>query len=599
VVTRELGLRVAAYGGGFLLREGVAVTRSDTSRASRIVLRTPGAGPRRPDGVVTGQHAAWRPVPWHQRLLVALIAGGLFAGLSIAGVRAWDTAPACVPVRIVAAPEIAPIVTQVAGQIDREQGCAFSIVARTSTEEAQVLAGSTDSAGYTDPPHVWMPESTLQLTQARASGASAVPIGGVSVVSTPVVMAVADDAVGKLGPGRPTCDEVLRTDQVVVGAPDPTRDPVGLAALLEAQADLGAGPDGDAKLVAFLRKLQSHVVGPGDALYDRLPDTASPTPPVTAFPTTEQRMLRHNVERPDDRLTAAYPSEAPTWMDYPFTILSTANAAEREAAARLLVALQEPAGQAALAAGGFRSADGQMPADRSADGRIVRHLAAPVPLAESVTSDAALQRWATATRSGRIQVLIDVSGSMNAVVPATGKTRLAVTLDATARGLTLFEPTTTLGLWTFANRLDGDRDYRQIVPDTPVPQLLSGPGLEALKSIRAVPGGYTGLYDSVLGLYEEAKRNWEPGKLNVVVVLTDGDNDDPVGISREELLRRLAAEADPARPVSVMALAIGPGVDPSPLAEIARATGGRAFVVTDPTRISSVFFAALGALSKT
>ena len=150
-------------------------------------------------------------------------------------------------------------------------------------------------------------------------------------------------------------------------------------------------------------------------------------------------------------------------------------------------------------------------------------------MAESATSDAALQRWATATRSGRIEVLIDVSGSMNAIVPKLGKTRLAVTLDATARGLTLFEPTTTLGLWTFANRLDGDRDYRQVVPVTPVPQLLSGPALETLRSIRAVPGGHTGLYDSVLGLYEEARQNWEPGKLNVVVVLTDGHNDDPVG----------------------------------------------------------------------
>ena len=574
------------------------MTRSDPSRSSRIVLRTPDAGPRRPDGAPTGQHAAWHPVPWHQRLLVALIAGGLIAGLGLAGVRAWDVAPACVPVRVVAASEIAPLVAQVAQQLDRAQGCAFSIVPRASADEAQVLAGGADSAGIAEPSHVWMPESTMQLSQARARGATAVPLTGVSVVSTPVVMALAADAVGKLGPGRPTCDEVLRADKVVVGAPDPTRDPIGLATLLEAQADLGSGPDGGTALVAFLRRMQNHLVEPGDALYDRLPGTPSSTAPVTAFPTTEQRMLRHNVERPDGMLTAAYPSEAPTWMDYPFTVLATANPAERDAAGRLLVALQEPAGQAALAAGGFRTADGQAPAERSADGRIVRHLSAPVPLAESPTSDAALQRWATATRSGRIEVLIDVSGSMNAVVPKLDKTRLAVTLDATARGLRLFEPTTTLGVWTFANRLDGDRDYRQVVPVTPVPQLLSGPALETLRSIRAVPGGHTGLYDSVLGMYEQARQNWEPGKLNVVVVLTDADNDDPVGISREELLRRLAAAADPARPVPVIGLAIGPDVDPGPLDEITRATGGRSFVVTDPARIDTVFFAALGALSK-
>ena len=570
------------------------MARSGTSRASSIVLRTPGAGPRRPDGAPTGQHAAWHPVPWHQRLLVALIAGGLLAGLTIAGIRTLVPAPACAPVRIVAAPEIAALVAQVARRLDDEQGCAFSIVPRASTDEEEALV-VPDSARVADLPHVWMPESTLLLTQARARGATAVPTSGVSVVSSPVVMALAADAVGRLGPGRPTCDALLRTDKVVVGAPDPTRDPVGLAALLEAQADLGSGPGGDATLAAFLRKLQGHVVAPGDTPFDRLPGAAAP---ATAFPTTEQEMVRHNADHPTAMLTAVYPSEAPTWMDYPFTVLTTANPAERDAAGRLLVALQDPDGQAALSAGGFRTADGKAPLDRSADGRTVRDLAAPRPMAESATSDAALQRWATATRSGRIEVLIDISGSMNAIVPTLRKTRLAVTIDAAARGLRLFEPTTTLGLWTFANRLDGDRDYRQIVPDTPVPQLLSGPALETLKSIRAIPGGHTGLYDSVLGLYEQARRNWEPGRLNVVVVLTDGNNDDPVGISREELLRRLSAESDPARPVTVIGLAIGPDVNPAPLEEIARATGGHSFVVTDPGRIENVFFAALGALSK-
>ena len=297
-------------------------------------------------------------------------------------------------------------------------------------------------------------------------------------------------------------------------------------------------------------------------------------------------------------LTAVYPSEAPTWMDYPFTVLTTASAAEREAATRLLGALQDRDGQAALSAAGFRTTDGKAAVDRSADGRTVRDLAPPQPFADPATSDAALQRWAKATRSGRIEVLIDVSGSMNALVPSLRKTRLAVTVDAAARGLNLFEPTTTLGLWTFADRLDGDRDYRQIVPVTPVPQLLSGPALSTLKSVRAVPGGHTGLYDSVLGLFEDARQNWEPDKLNVVVVLTDGRNDDPVGISRADLIRRLSAESDPARPVTIIGLAIGPDVDPTPMAEIARATGGRSFVVTNPAHIDRVFGAALSALSK-
>ena len=184
------------------------------------------------------------------------------------------------------------------------------------------------------------------------------------MVATPVVMALAADAVGKLGPGRPTCDEVLRADDVAVGAPDPTQDPIGLAALLEAQADLGSGPDGDATLVAFLRRMQSRLAEPGDSLFDRLPGGRRPGRRSPRSPPPSSGCCDTTSSGPASTLTAAYPSEAPTWMDYPFAVLATANPAERDAAARLLVALQEPDGQAALTAGGFRTADGQVPADR-------------------------------------------------------------------------------------------------------------------------------------------------------------------------------------------------------------------------------------------
>ena len=326
--------------------------------------------------------------------------------------------------------------------------------------------------------------------------------------------------------------------------------------------------------------------------------TPRPTP-VTAFPTTEQKLVRHNATDPGSALTAAYPDEAPTWMDYPFTVLGSATAAERDTAAKLLAALRDPDGQAALTADGFRTPDGHAAADHSADGPTVAELPAPQPFTESAASDAVLQRWAAVTRSGRVEMLIDVSGSMNAVVPKQRKTRLAVALDAAARGLTMFEPTTSLGLWTFAARLDGDRDYRQVMPVTPIPQLVQGPTAQVLRSIRAVPGGRTGLYDSILALYEQAQLSWAPGRLNVVVVITDGHNDDPGGISAADLLTRLRAEADPLRPVTLVGVTIGPDGDTAELGQIARATGGRSFVVTDPSRVDTVFSAALGALAKT
>lgn len=567
------------------------MTRSNSSHASGIVLRAPGAGPpeSRLDGSarVSGRHAVMRPLRRRRRALVALLAVALAVG--VIAVRMGRSSVPCVPVRVVAAPEIAPLVAQVARTLD---GCAFTVVARPASAEAEALAVSDGS----DPPHVWLPESTAMLARARELGATAVPAAGTSVAASPVVMALSGDAVAQLGPGRPTCEAVFASDRVVVGAPDPARDPVGLSALLEAQADLARAPDPDAATAQLLRRLQQHLAATDADLFARVPGSADPATAITAFPTTEQELLRHNVTHPDGALTAAYPDEAPTWMDYPFTVLATADPAERDTAARLLAALRDPGGQKALSAGGFRTPGGHT--DRATDRRTVADLPAPRPLIESAASDAVLQRWAMVTRSGRVEVLIDVSGSMNAIVPHEGRTRLAITLDAAARGLTLFEPTTSLGLWTFAARLDGDRDYRQIVPVTPIPQLLNGQALRTLRSIRAVPGGGTGLYDSVLALYEQARQNWAPGRLNVVVVMTDGNNDDPAGISRSELLGRLRAEADPRRPVTVMGVAIGPSVDPTELDQITQVTGGHTYDVTDPGRIDAVFFAALGALAK-
>ena len=370
------------------------MTRSEISRPSRIVLHTPGAGPRRPDGAVSGQHAAWRPAPWHQRMLVALIAGGLLAGLTIAGLRTWDVAPTCVPVQVVAAPEIAPFVG--AGRAEaRRRG--LRVLGRPARVDGRVGgARAPGSSPNAEPPHVWMPESTQLLARARARGATAVPAAGVSVVSSPVVMALTADAVGKLGPGRPTCDALLRADDVVVGAPDPTRDPMGLAALLEAQADLGSGRDGDAALVAFLRRLQGHVVGPGDD-----PTRSGPSaPPVTAFPTTEQELLRHNVDHPDATLTAVYPSEAPTWMDYPFTVLDDrepCRAGRGDAAARRAAG----AGRAGGALGGRvphhrRAGAGRPPRPTGAPCAI---WPAPAPFAES----ADVRRRAAAVGHGHPQ----------------------------------------------------------------------------------------------------------------------------------------------------------------------------------------------------
>jgi len=90
------------------------------------------------------------------------------------------------------------------------------------------------------------------------------------------------------------------------------------------------------------------------------------------------------------------------------------------------------------------------------------------------------------------------------------------------------------------------------------------------------------------------RAGWEPDRVNSVVVLTDGENDDPAGIGLGELLTKLKAEADPARPVPVIGIAYGPDSDQGALVAISSITGGTAYTAEDPADVQRVFLDATG-----
>jgi len=133
----------------------------------------------------------------------------------------------------------------------------------------------------------------------------------------------------------------------------------------------------------------------------------------------------------------------------------------------------------------------------------------------------------------------------------------------------------------------------------PVGELQADGSLAELRKVKAIHNGATGLYDSVLAAYTSARQNWEPGRINLVVVLTDGKNEDPQGITQEQLLAQLAELQDPKRPLQIIGIGIGPDIDPVELRAISRATGGDAYTTEDPTKIVDVFYAAMGRLLET
>ncbi|MEO7235533.1 MAG: substrate-binding domain-containing protein, partial [Lapillicoccus sp.] len=99
--------------------------------------------------------------------VVAVVALAAAAGLYLAsrgGAPAADCPTGRTPLRVVAAPDIAPVVSTVAGRLTAE---ATSCVDVTVTAAAPAAVLTQLQTGSIQPPDVWVPSSTLWLTRAK------------------------------------------------------------------------------------------------------------------------------------------------------------------------------------------------------------------------------------------------------------------------------------------------------------------------------------------------------------------------------------------------------------------------------------------------
>jgi hypothetical protein len=526
--------------------------------------------------------------------VVAVLGAGTWT--AVAMVRARSSCVSPTKVLVAASPDIAPAMSLVVNEAARD--CVrIEVQARDSAQVAESLAISDGSPR----PQAWIPDSTLALLRARQLGATDVPESGTSVASSPVVLGVADNIAERLGwPDRKLAwsDIINASDNsVLAGMPDPARDPVGVSALFGLKDAVKTAPDPPSAYASLLRRLSPNTTAVETDLFARLPGSSSPGAPLTVFPTSENSLIRHNIDRLANGLVAVYSPAAPS-LDYPFVVLNTASQAQRDAIDPLLTDLVGRVGADAVAQAGLRAAGGQALRNRDADKHVSPQGLKTAKMPSSSEADQVLNQWAGINQSSRVQVLIDVSGSMNAVVGNTGgKTRMQLTLDAAEKGMHLFKPTTQNRTWEFSTKLDGDKDYREVLPMKSVAEHLAGDGLQKLRDIKATPNGQTGLYDSLLAIYRISRTEWEPGRLNVIVIMTDGKNEDAGGISRPDLLTELGTLQDPKRPIPVVGIGIGPDVDDAELQQITAPTGGQAFIAKDPSKIVDVFYGALSKLS--
>ncbi len=554
-------------------------------------------------------------------LLVAVAA----ATVLTAAVGGWTgykllSQPSCadqIRLPVAAAPEIEPAVRAMTEQWTatkpRINGkcVAVAVTAADPADIAAAIAGQHQgtltgvgkAAGDVRVPKVWIPDSSIWLQRLRAAGADWVPKDAPSVARSPVVLAMPQPAAASLGWPNKKLTWADLLSKLTAGAKlrsgivDPNRDAAGLSGLLALGAAANAaGSKAQQATVAGLRALATGRAALRADLLARFPrgeDVGSLASSLAAAPLSEQAVIAYNGGQPPVPLAPVFLEPAPVPLDYPYTVLPGTSEDEANAAQAVLVTLAGDSYRDKLAQQGLRAADGS-----TGSGFAASKNAPSGPSPTSAAPDAAiidklLSSWNTLTAPGRMLAVLDVSGSMATPVPtAGGATREQVAAEAARRGLGLLDDTWAVGLWTFSTKLDGDNDWKQVVPIGPLSSqrqdLLTG-----LAGVQTKVNGGTGLYNTVLAAYKTVQASWDPGRVNSVVLFTDGKNEEAPGLSLDQLIDALNKAKDPARPVVVVALGIGNQVSEAELRRITDATGGATFLAPDPSQVGETFLKAL------
>jgi hypothetical protein len=462
---------------------------------------------------------------------------------------------------------------------DKDAPCLqFTISAVQSAVDAHNIANGADSK-----PDLWVPDSSVWVAQAD-DGQTVPTIAVPSIAMSPLVL------VGRNENFANTSSWLGAFSGTEPALLDPLTQTAGLESLLVINAER-------AKTSASQNQIYSVTV----PLAQKLGSMAKPFTDVTGLlgraaqdnsrvvvPTSEQAFVKYQDEHPDAELKAIVPATGTLMFDYPIVVTAKDDNATITEAAKSLAAemLSDSASQARDDAG-FRDPLLSPLGGGRGVGDITQ-LAKPNAAAVTKT----VLDWTRLSLTAHSLAVIDVSGSMNEKVG--DKTRMQLTIAAAEKGLGLFPNNAALGLWTFSTKIGpSNADYRQLVPIQKLDTAQRNKMISALRQQKAIPNGGTGLYATAIAAVRAVRQDYDPTAVNAVMIFTDGKNDDPDGPTLAAAVKQLESLKDPARPVRIIALGMGPDVDGNELGQLAAATGGLSYVARNPTDLQGVFINAL------
>jgi Ca-activated chloride channel family protein len=300
---------------------------------------------------------------------------------------------------------------------------------------------------------------------------------------------------------------------------------------------------------------------------------------------------------------AIYPKEGTLFSDNPLYILDSpwVTPEQKEAARLFEEFVQLPENQQKVLAFGFRPGNAAVPIGApivAENGVDPNQPQAVLDVPEPAVLTGVLDNWAEDRKSAAVMVVMDVSGSMGDPAVTGGvDTKLDLAKRAAIESLDEFKDTDEVGLRIFSTGLPStteDEPWLDLVPVRPMSE-----NREELRSAieNLFPVEGTPLYAVTDGSYAFMKERFDPERINAVVLLTDGVNDDGFpdddAAELDALLTSLqqGSEGASTDEVRVFPIAYGEGADFATLRRIAEATNAAVYDASNPNTIQQVFTA--------
>ena len=595
-----------------------------------------------------------------RRGLAALAVGSL--GVVLAGGLIWggggSSGEGCAAIDMAVSPEKLELLTDLAqtfNQSDRAEvdgSCVKVVPHRMSSGlGASLLVDGWDEAAEGVPkPVIWSPASSAwgAIVDHRLSEDGKDPIAGEGkpFMKTPLVIAMPEPMAKAIGwPETPIgwsdVFELATNGEgwaahghpewgpFRLGKTNPHFSTSGLSALV-AQSYAATGKSGDltsddlgkAEAIAFATGVESAVVHYGDTTLTFLDNLyradrgGAALTYASAIAVEEKSVIDYNLGNPDGidekdedhrvprvQLVAIYPEEGTVMSDNPFFVLEAewVSDLERAGAHRFEEFVQEPDNQERVLEYGFRPGNPDVPVgppiteENGVDPDEPQLLSLPEP---AVLEDL-LVRWDDQRKPARVELVIDVSGSMREPAGTdSAATKLELAVEAALGAIEQFGPNDVVGLRVFSTKLgpDGDQEMLQLVPPGVVDEAQEAALEEELTGL--LPESSTPLYTATQQAFEDVTAAYDPDSINAVVLLSDGVNDDGEPsddqVQLEELLSTLEGEEGAqSHPVRVFPIAYGADADWDTLKAIAEASDSSVYDASDPSTIDRVLDAVI------